>query len=118
MADIIGKVLDKAKTDSFQFVSKKPFKAKFVEVKIDHIPPDAKIVGEITEKEAINPYFERPADIRYVKDKDEGVMPEVCMFRKLIFWLWLIMECELKFHSRHYRDRMCSRLKNLTLDLL
>jgi hypothetical protein len=73
MAETIGKVLDKAKTDSFQFVSKKPFKAKFVEVKIDHISPDAKIIGEITEKESINPYFERPADIRYVKDNDEGV---------------------------------------------
>ena len=73
MADIIGKVLDKAKTDSFQFVSKKPFKAKFVEVKIDHISSDARIIGEITEKESINPYFERPADIRYVKDNDEGV---------------------------------------------
>ena len=73
MAETIGKVLDKAKTDSFQFVSKKPFKAKFVEVKIDHISNNARIIGEITEKESINPYFERPADIRYVKDKDEGV---------------------------------------------
>jgi DNA helicase HerA-like ATPase len=73
MAETIGKVLDKAKTDSFQFVSKKPFKAKFVEVKIDHISSNARIIGEITEKESINPYFERPADIRYVKDNDEGV---------------------------------------------
>lgn len=73
MTETIGKVLDKAKTDSFQFVSKKPFTAKFVEVKIDHISPDAKIIGEIIEKESINPYFERPADIRYVKDNDEVV---------------------------------------------
>ncbi len=73
MTDIIGKVLDKARTDSFQFASKKCFDAKFVEVRTDHISSGTKIIGEITEKESLNPYFERPTDIRYVSDKDESV---------------------------------------------
>jgi DNA helicase HerA-like ATPase len=73
MREIIGKVLDKAGTESFQFVSNKFFSDKFVEVRIDHISSGAKIIGEVIEREAVNSYFERPTDIRYVKEGDESV---------------------------------------------
>jgi len=73
MAEIIGKVLDKAKTDNFLFVSTKFFNTKFVEVKADHIEEGLKLIGEVTEKEALNSYFERPADIRYIEEESETI---------------------------------------------
>ncbi len=73
MAEFIGKVLDKATTDVYQFVAKGFFKARFVEVNADHISKGAKIIGEVSDKQAINPYFERPMDVKYVSDEDETV---------------------------------------------
>ena len=63
MTEIIGKVLDKATPNGFLFVSTKYFNAKFVEVRADHISDGSKIIGEIIEREALNPYFERPTDL-------------------------------------------------------
>jgi hypothetical protein len=71
--EIIGKVLDKAKDDSFRFVSKKYFNARFVEVSVTQITSGAKIIGEIISKETFNPYFDKPTDIRYIDDSDEGL---------------------------------------------
>ncbi|MEW6107851.1 MAG: ATP-binding protein [Nitrospirota bacterium] len=73
MAEVIGKVLDKATTDVYQFVAKGFFKARFVEVNAEHISKGAKIIGEVSDKQAINPYFERPMDVKYVSDEDETV---------------------------------------------
>lgn len=73
MTGIIGKVLDKATIDRFQFVSDKRFDARFVEVKAEHILSGAVIVGEILEKEALNPYFEKPTDVRYIREEDENI---------------------------------------------
>lgn len=69
--EIIGKVLDKAKEDKFQIVSKKYFHARFVEVSIDQMVKGAKIIGEISSTETLNPYFDKPTDIRYLADDDE-----------------------------------------------
>lgn len=69
--EIIGKVLDKAKDDKFQIVSKKYFNVRFVEVPIDQLAKGAKIIGEISSIETLNPYFDKPTDIRYLADDDE-----------------------------------------------
>jgi uncharacterized protein len=69
--EIIGKVLDKAKEDKFQIVSKKYSHVRFVEVPIDQMLKGAKIIGEITGTETLNPYFDKPTDIRYLADDDE-----------------------------------------------
>src|SRR4030042_1419692 len=68
---IIGKVLDKAKDDKFQIGSKKYFHVRFVEVPIDQMAKGAKIIGEISSIETLNPYFDKPTDIRYLADDDE-----------------------------------------------
>lgn len=73
MSKIIGKVLDKANTDYFYFVSTEYFDANFVEVNVDHVYSGAIIIGEIIGKESLNPYFEKPTDIRYVDSEDEQV---------------------------------------------
>src|SRR3990172_3803154 len=73
MAKLIGKVLDKATTDIFQFTAKSFFNARFVEVNADHISRGAKIIGEISDRQAINPYFDRPMDVKYVRDEDETI---------------------------------------------
>jgi DNA helicase HerA-like ATPase len=69
--EIIGKVLDKAKDDKFQIVSKKYSHARFIEVTIDQMAKGAKIIGEISSTETLNPYFDKPTDIRYLADDDE-----------------------------------------------
>jgi len=74
MTEIIGKVLDKAKPDSFSFVSTKFYDAKFVELKVDYIDKGLKLIGEIIEKETLNPYFEKPTDIKYINEKDESII--------------------------------------------
>jgi len=74
MTEIIGKVLDKATPNGFLFVSTKYFNVKFVEIRADHISNGSKIIGEIIEREALNPYFERPTDVRYINEKDETIM--------------------------------------------
>jgi hypothetical protein len=73
MSTIIGKVLDKASTDFFYFVSSGYYSADFVEVNADHINSGAKIIGEIIGRESFNPYFEKPTDLRYVDSNDEQV---------------------------------------------
>lgn len=70
---IIGKVLDKSTQEIFKFASTKYFDAQFIEVKADHITSGAKIIGEIIEKEAINPYIENPTDVKYIKEDDESL---------------------------------------------
>lgn len=70
---VIGKVLDKANTDFFHFVSSEYFDANYVAVNVDHVHEGAKIIGEIIEKESLNPYFENPTDIRYIDSVDEQV---------------------------------------------
>lgn len=70
---IIGKVLDKAEVDVFQFVSTKYFPNKFVKVKMNHIGEDAKLIGEVISTESVNPYFEKPNIIRYVEEQDENI---------------------------------------------
>jgi hypothetical protein len=56
MTAIVGKILDKAKTDVFYFVSDSYFDSAFVEAKADHVRPGAKIIGEVIEKESLNYY--------------------------------------------------------------
>ncbi|MFZ3123255.1 MAG: ATP-binding protein [Thermodesulfovibrionales bacterium] len=41
--------------------------------KVDHIERGAKIIGEIIEKEALNPYIENPSDVKYIKEDDESL---------------------------------------------
>ena len=71
--EIIGKVLDKADSDLFQFVSTKYFHNKFVKVKMKHIGEDVKLIGEVISTESVNPYFEKPNIIRYVEEQDENI---------------------------------------------
>ncbi|MGD2090984.1 MAG: ATP-binding protein [Candidatus Aminicenantes bacterium] len=73
MSDSIGKVLGNANLDSFQFASNKYFDAKFICVPTNQGKYTYKILGEVTKIQVINPYFEKPADIRYIADDDEGV---------------------------------------------
>ena len=70
---VIGKILDKSTQDIFQFASTNYFDARFIEVRADHIESGAKIIGEIIEKEALNPYIENPADVKYIKEDDESL---------------------------------------------
>lgn len=72
--EVIGKVLDKANTESFQFVSTRFFQTDFVKVKVDHAGKGARIIGEIVSKEAINPYFDKPTIIRYIEENDENII--------------------------------------------
>ena len=69
--EIIGKILDKAKGDRFQIVSKKYSHVHFVSVPINQMENGAKIIGEISSTETLNPYFDKPTDIRYLADDDE-----------------------------------------------
>ena len=82
--EIIGKVLDKAKDDKFQIVSKKYFHARFIEVSIDQMAKGAKIIGEITSKETLNPYFDKPTDIRYLADEDETPTSKSLYFSNIL----------------------------------
>lgn len=71
--EILGKVLEKADLDSFQFVSTKYFHNRFIKVKMNHIGEDTKIIGEVISIESVNPYFEKPTIIRYVEEQDESI---------------------------------------------
>lgn len=73
MAITIGKVLDKAKADCFDFVADEYFDSVFVEVKMDHVLVGSRVIGEVIEKESQNPYFQNPTDIKYVDINDEKV---------------------------------------------
>mgnify|MGYP001605199728 CR=1 FL=1 len=73
MKKIIGKVLEKANTDEFDFVANKYFQGSYVEVMMKHILQEAKIIGEIIHREAINPYFEKATTINYLSDEDESI---------------------------------------------
>lgn len=73
MKKVIGKVLEKANTDEFDFVANKYFQGSYVEVMMKHILQEAKIIGEIIHREAINPYFEKATTINYLSDEDESI---------------------------------------------
>lgn len=73
MDNIIGKVIEKANTDEFVFVSNKHFQTSYVAVLMEHISEHSKIIGEIVTKQAINPYFEKPTTINYIDDRDESI---------------------------------------------
>lgn len=73
MTKVIGKVIEKANIDEFFFVSNKHFQASYVAVLMQHISEQAKIVGEIVDRQAINPYFEKPSTINYINDSDESI---------------------------------------------
>jgi len=70
---ILGKVLEKADSDLFQFVSTKYFHNRFVKVRMNHISENTRIIGEIISIESVNPYFEKPTIIRYVEEQDEDI---------------------------------------------
>lgn len=70
---IIGKIFERANVDEFVFVANKYFQASFVEVKMEHISKEAKIIGEIIHKEAINPYFSKATTINYIITEDETI---------------------------------------------
>jgi len=69
----IGKIVEKANLDEFCFASNKYFGGSYVEVMMEHISPEAKMIGEITSKEAINPYFDKPSIINYSVDQEENI---------------------------------------------
>ena len=83
MSNILGKVIDKASTEEFIFVSSKDFNTSYVIVKMDHILGDGRLVGEITEKQAINPYFERPSTFNYVAENDESIKSQSLYIAKV-----------------------------------
>lgn len=71
--EILGKILDNANSDTFQFVSIKYFQNKFVKVNMNHVGEGTKLIGEIISIESVNPYFEKPTIIRYVEENDENI---------------------------------------------
>ncbi len=73
MSMFIGKILEKTNTNEIQFVSRSHFKGSFVEIKMEHLNTEARIIAEITSKEVVNPYFERPSTINYLKEEDESI---------------------------------------------
>lgn len=73
MKRTIGKVMEKANLDEFVFVANKYFQASYVEIMMEHIAEGVKIVGEIIQKEVINPYFEKATTINYINEDDENI---------------------------------------------
>lgn len=69
----IGRIVEKANLDEFCFAANRYFSSSYVEVMMEHVSPEARMIGEITSKEAINPYFDRPSVINYATENDESI---------------------------------------------
>jgi len=73
MSKVIGKVITDCSTESFIFVSTEMYDTKFVCVKVRNDKGEVKYIGEVVEKQTINPYFENPTDIKYISKDDENI---------------------------------------------
>ena len=69
----VGKVLDGSTTREFNFVAGDYFQGDFVQLEMNYSGRKVTVVGEIVDKKAVNPYFERPTTFNYLSDKDESV---------------------------------------------
>ena len=71
VSKILGKVIADSSPEGFSFVSTKKYNAKFVLVITNESPGEMKYIGEIINRQVINPYFDSPTSIRYINENDE-----------------------------------------------
>ena len=84
----IGKVLQVTGSANISFVSTQYYAGKFVKLPMDHIAQGITLLGEVTSIDAVNPYFEKAATVRYVEEADESVTSQtvfVSHFRPLAY---------------------------------
>lgn len=95
MKHVLGKVLEKANTSEFYFATNRYFRTSYVEVRVGYLSDEANLIGEVVQKEAINPYFNRPSAINYVAEEDEAIKAQSIYLIK-VRMLGLIHRGDLK----------------------